>query len=202
MQERVIVGRKKVREGSRERKKRATLKHVADTALRLFLANGYESTTLEAIAETARISRRSLFYYFRSKEEIILIGQSGYAEIVRTAVIAQSSEQAPLDAVKRALLQLAESSHSVQDIVIDKLLRSNETLRGARHAKHIAQEQAVFEALCEKWPDSRRRQSLRYVAMVAIGTLRLATDAWSQDNGKRRLSIYLRRAFADLQTAF
>ena len=38
--------------GVRERKRRETRWHIAETGLRLFLANGYEQTTLDAIAVT------------------------------------------------------------------------------------------------------------------------------------------------------
>jgi AcrR family transcriptional regulator len=55
-------------EGLRERKKRETLQRIAETGLKLFIAQGYEGTTLEAIAEAAGISRRTFFYYFKSKK--------------------------------------------------------------------------------------------------------------------------------------
>jgi hypothetical protein len=45
-------------------------------------------------------------------------------------------------------------------------------------------EQSAFEALCELWPQKKRRASLRIVAMVAIGALRVAKEAWRQDGGK------------------
>jgi aspartate aminotransferase-like enzyme len=46
-------------EGLRERKQRETRQRIAAVALRLFLADGYDSTTLEAIAAAAGISRRT-----------------------------------------------------------------------------------------------------------------------------------------------
>ena len=51
---------------------RKTLERIAETGLKLFSRNGYEATTLDAIAEAAGISRRTFFYYFKSKEEILL----------------------------------------------------------------------------------------------------------------------------------
>ena len=40
-------------EGLRERKRRATRQRIAEVGLQLFLTNGYESTTLDAIAAEA-----------------------------------------------------------------------------------------------------------------------------------------------------
>ena len=54
--------------GLRERKKRETLQRITETGLKLFVENGYEATTLEAIAAEASIARRTFFYYFKSKK--------------------------------------------------------------------------------------------------------------------------------------
>jgi AcrR family transcriptional regulator len=189
-------------EGNRERKRRETLARIAETGLRLFITNGYENTTLEAIAEAVGISRRTFFYYFKSKEEVILAWQSIFTQQIRAAVVAEPSDQPPIEAVKNALLKLTAGYHSDQSIVLDRVIRSSETLMTASHAKYIAQEQAIFEALCEKWPQAKRRKSLRYVAMAAVGALRLAIDAWSNDNGRRPPSVYLRESFANLKSAF
>lgn len=190
-------------EGLRVRKRRETLHRIAEQGLRLFLTNGYEATTLEAIAEAAGISRRTFFYYFKSKEEILLAWQNGgYTETIRTAVLEQPTKQSPLDAVTNALLGLtlrfqADYKHGK---AIEQLMCSNETLRIRQQAKYLEQEEAVFEALCRMWPQPKRRPALRMVAMMAIGALRLAIDNWSRDQGKRPISIYLKEAFADLKS--
>jgi AcrR family transcriptional regulator len=187
-------------EGLRERKRRETLQRIAETGLKLFVANGYEETTLDAIAEAAGISRRTIFYYFKSKEEILLAYQSGSVEIIRNAVLQESTDHAPLDAVMNALLKLASQYKSDDLIVIDRLLRSTEQLRASKQAKYVQQEQAVFEALCQLWPQAKRRNALRLVAMVSMGALRLAIDSWAQSGGKQSAEKHLREAFAELRT--
>ncbi len=58
--------------GLRARKRQETLERIAETGLRLFSQNGYEATTLDAIAEGGRNFTRTFFHYFKSKEEILL----------------------------------------------------------------------------------------------------------------------------------
>ena len=186
-------------EGLRERKRRETLQRIAEAGLTLFLANGFEETTLDAIAEAAGISRRTIFYYFKSKEEILLAYQNGVAEMIRNAVLLESTAQAPLDAVLNALLKLGAGFDSEQMIVIDRLLRSTEQLRASKQAKYMQQEQVLFDALCQLWPQAKRRNALRMVAMVSIGALRLAIDAWAEAGGKHPPEKYLREAFAALK---
>ena len=190
-------------EGPRARKRRETLRRIAEQALKLFLSNGYEATTLEAIAEAAGISRRTFFYYFKSKEEILLAWQDGgFNETLRTAVLEQSTKQSPLNAVKSALLELTSRFQAdyKQTRVIERLMCANEALRMRHQAKYVEKEQAVFDALCQMWPQPKRQPALRIVAMMSIGALRLAIDNWNRDEGKRPISIYLKEAFADLKS--
>jgi hypothetical protein len=42
---------------------------------------------------------------------------------------------------------------------------STESLRARKQASYVAQEQALFDALCELWPQPKRRAGLRIVAM-------------------------------------
>jgi len=51
---------------------------IVETALRLFRENGYEATTMRAIAKEAGVSVGNAYYYFGSKEELI---QAYYDEL-------------------------------------------------------------------------------------------------------------------------
>ncbi|MBR1156837.1 TetR family transcriptional regulator [Bradyrhizobium sp. JYMT SZCCT0428] len=190
-------------EGLRERKRRETLHRIAEQGLKLFLTHGYEATTLDAIAEAAGISRRTFFYYFKSKEEILLAWQDGgFNETLRAALLEQSTKQSPLNAVKSALLELTLRFQAdyKQTRVIERLMCANESLRIRHQAKYVEKEQAVFDALCQMWPQPKRQPALRIVAMMSIGALRLAIDNWNRDQGKRPIAAYLKEAFADLKS--
>jgi len=190
-------------EGLRERKRRETLRRIAEQGLKLFLTNGYEATTLDAIAEAAGISRRTFFYYFKSKEEILLAWQDGgFTETLRAAVLEQSTKQSPLSAVKNALLGLTISFQAdyKQARAMEGLMCANESLRIRHQAKYVEKEQAVFDALCQMWPQPKRQPALRIVAMMSIGAFRLAIDNWNRDQGKRPIATYLKEAFADLKS--
>jgi AcrR family transcriptional regulator len=190
-------------EGLRERKRRETLHRIAEQGLKLFLAHGYEATTLDAIAEAAGISRRTFFYYFKSKEEILLAWQDGgFNETLRAAMLQQSTKQSPLNAVKNALLELTVRFQAdyKQTKEIERLMFANESLRIRHQAKYLEKEQAVFDALCQMWPQPKRQPALRIVAMMSVGALRLAIDNWNRDQGKRPITVYLREAFAGLKS--
>lgn len=187
------------KEGLRERKRRQTRQRIIDAGLKLFLANGFEATTLDAIAEAADISRRTFFYYFKSKEDIVLAYQSGSIERLRDVIVSESPDRPPLDVVRNALVKLTSAYSAEEMLPIDRLMTSTESLRARKQAHYVAQEQALFAALCEVWPQPKRRAGLRIVAMVSIGAVRLSLEAWRQDGSKRPVKEYLQDAFAALK---
>ena len=187
-------------EGLRERKRRQTLERIAETGLKLFVENGYEATTLDAIAASASISRRTFFYYFKSKEDVLLAWQDGgFLQALRPAMLEQSADQPPLNAARECFLNLASRYEAKQSIVVDRLLRSTEALRIRKEAAFVEMERTLVEAMCELWPAPAQRNGLRMAAMIAMGTLRLALDDWRQDDAAHPLAHYLRRTFALLE---
>lgn len=188
------------RDGLRERKRRDTLQRIAQTGLELFIAKGYEETTLDDIAAAAGISRRTFFHYFKSKDEILLAWQIGLVDSIRAAVLEEGTDQSPLDALCGALLKMASHYDADTAIVIARLLRSSDQLRAANQAKYLHMEHAAFEALCRLWPQRSRRQGLRMVAMIGLGAFRVAIDEWADEGGKEPMTKRIQKTFANLRT--
>src|SRR3954467_4440710 len=57
--------------GRRERKKAATRQALADAALELFLARGFDNVGVREIAEAADVSTATLFKHFPTKESLV-----------------------------------------------------------------------------------------------------------------------------------
>jgi AcrR family transcriptional regulator len=64
-------------EGLRERKKAKTRWTIQEHALRLFVQQGYEATTVEQVAEAAEVSPSTFFRYFPSKEDVVVQDEYG-----------------------------------------------------------------------------------------------------------------------------
>jgi AcrR family transcriptional regulator len=62
----------KVEVGRRERKREQTKQSLIKAAMDLFVAKGYTETTIDDIVATADVAKVTFYYYFKSKEEIVL----------------------------------------------------------------------------------------------------------------------------------
>jgi len=188
-------------EGLRERKRRETRQRIAEVGQRLFLANGYEGTTLDAIAAAAGISRRTFFSYFRSKDDIILFWQDTDSARLIADLLKTSPDVPPLDAVRDVMVKHIARYTTEQMTAADNLMRSSESLLARKQAYYAEQEQALFNTLCEVWRQPERRLALRMVAVVSVGAMRLALQAWRDQTGQRKpVAKFLRDAFDSLRT--
>jgi AcrR family transcriptional regulator len=186
-------------ESLRERNRRETLRRIADVAMELFVASGFEATTLDEIAAAAGISRRTFFHYFKSKDDLLLAHVEGYADALKAAVLKQGSSAAPIDVVEDAMIELSTRLGSARTIAIVRVIRQSETLRARKQHSYLGREQVLFEALCELWPAKERRERLHLLAMAAMGVARLATEAWLEQGGKRPLAKYIQDGFKNLR---
>jgi AcrR family transcriptional regulator len=103
---------------------------IAAAARDLFAAQGYERTTVEAIAERAGVARRTFFRHFRSKDDAIFPDHARIAELVETH-LAALHDVPPLTALASGVRMVFRSY--VDDPVVSveryRLTRSSAALR-------------------------------------------------------------------------
>ena len=73
-------------------------RRIADAARELFASQGYDRTTVDAIAERAGVARRTFFRYFRSKDDVIFPDHERI-EAVTAAHLEALDDVAPVRAV-------------------------------------------------------------------------------------------------------
>jgi AcrR family transcriptional regulator len=186
-------------EGLRERKRRETLQRITEAGTRLFIAHGYEATTLDAIAAEAGISRRTFFYYFKSKDEILLAMQGGLGEMLAAALAQEPAEDRPIRAVRDAMVRISAAYDPAEMLVLDRLMRSSETVMARKQASYVQHEATLFSALRERWPQPGRETALRLVAMLSIGALRVSLETFNREEGRRPIAVVLNEAFDALE---
>ncbi|MFI6172630.1 TetR/AcrR family transcriptional regulator [Nocardia sp. NPDC051052] len=91
--------------GLRERKKVRIREQIAATAIRMFLESGFDQVSITDIARAAEVSRRTLFAYFATKEDLVLQRIADHEDEPARTVLARRADQSPLDALREALLE-------------------------------------------------------------------------------------------------
>lgn len=183
--------------GLRERKRKATLERITQAALRLFAANGYEATTVDAIAAASGISRRTFFHYFKSKDDILLSLQTGPGQVLADA-LEREPNGPPLPILRNAMLKIVASYPADELIAIDRLMLSSEAVQARKQASYLQDEAILFTALRAHWPEEEET-ALRLLAMLCIGVTRLAMEAWRRDGSQRPLAEYLKAQFEAME---
>jgi AcrR family transcriptional regulator len=89
---------------------------IVEAALRLFRENGYEATTMRAIAREAGVATGNAYYYFGSKEELIqefyARNHAEHAAACRPVLDAETELAPRLRGVLRALIDVQAPYHS------------------------------------------------------------------------------------------
>src|SRR5215470_5673966 len=98
-----IGGRMIERTGLRERRKVRIRQTIAATANRMFLERGFDQVSITDIAREAEVSRRTLFAYFPTKEDLVLQRFADHEDEAARTVRAQRSDQPPLEALREAM---------------------------------------------------------------------------------------------------
>ncbi|MGW4246901.1 TetR family transcriptional regulator [Nocardia sp. NPDC004722] len=89
--------------GLREHKKARLRETIGATAIRLFLESGFDQVSITDIAKAADVSRRTLFAYFPTKEDLVLQRFADHEDEAARTVRAHPAD-APLDALRAAYL--------------------------------------------------------------------------------------------------
>jgi AcrR family transcriptional regulator len=86
----------------RERKKAATRARILEVAGRLFEEHGYDAVTVAEIADAADVSVKTLFVYFRSKEDLA-VADTSLLDALVAALAARGPDTTPAQAVGEVL---------------------------------------------------------------------------------------------------
>lgn len=192
-------------ESLRERTRRAVRQQLADSAMRLFVEQGFEATTIDQIAADSGISRRSFFRYFASKEDVVLGELFDRGGIVATALAGRPPGESPWDAVKAALLELQQVTRASDEseLQLGRMLYDTPTLRARHLEKQLAWQELLVPILSERIRATGRVTGidppLGAAAIVAgaLACLDVAAESWVRQDG----AIALERLYDDAVAA-
>jgi AcrR family transcriptional regulator len=107
------------RPGSRTEQRRRTEARILDAASRVFVADGYERSTIRAVASAAGVDAGLVMHYFGSKQEL-------YRRVIGAAPVPEISGT-PAEAAEQVLALLADrlASASVASLALLRSMLTN-----------------------------------------------------------------------------
>ena len=180
--------------GLRETKAKKIRKLILSEALRLFKRDGYEQTTMEAIAEAAEVSPSTLYRYFLSKDLILLNPLFGFdfpAAFSKHAVNLSAQE-----ALTETIFEWAkwQDTNSEEILPIRSLIDQTPVVYARLWELAYQAAWGLKKRLAEKLnvpeDDLRLELSVRVFIFGIIGSV---ADQWRANGGKTSSMTYTKK---------
>lgn len=170
--------------GLREEKKTAVREQLAAAAMRLFKKRGFDAVTADEISAAVKVSRRSFFRYFPTKEAVFFARRADQTERLKALLAQPLEDEAPFETVRRALLTLADEhlAHREQ-ILIEHRIAEDAPLLVARDLELDRAVSRLFAATLARADPGKARLT----AAALIGMLRVVIEDWVASGGKTDL---------------
>jgi AcrR family transcriptional regulator len=90
--------------GLRQRQRLRIQQAIRDAAMRLFLSSGFDAVSVTQIAAAAEVSKRTLFKYFPSKEDLVIGAFADHQDEAARTVLNRPPDRSPLAALHERFL--------------------------------------------------------------------------------------------------
>jgi AcrR family transcriptional regulator len=175
-----------------------TRRAIQQAALELFATYGYEATTVAQIAARAKVSDRSFFVHFSTKEDVLFNGPRTEIDTLDRLVEQAPAHLSDLAAVEHALLQVHQQNPPspldrkmtgllVRAAVTSPLVRGKQMEYGDRLAA------AAAKGLARRRHERRPSQAAVTIAEVALKIHHLAVIEWTNAAAEDLNTIFARR---------
>ncbi|NNG85425.1 TetR family transcriptional regulator [Streptomyces sp. NHF165] len=188
-------------------------RELAAAAMELFATKGYETTTVDEIAATAGVARRTFFRHFRSKEEAIFPDHDDTLVRAQAVLDAAPPHENPLDTVCRGIKEVMKmyAASPKGSVARYKLTREVPALREREIASVARYERLFTRYLLGHFDEEAHRDGVSgydepLLAEVAASAVVTAHNhvlrRWLRSGGVGDVEAQLDHAFAIVRRTF
>jgi AcrR family transcriptional regulator len=135
--------------GLRERKKREVRARIADVALQLFAAKGFDQTTVAEVAAAADVSVKTVFNYFPAKEDLFFDRAEEVEQRWLDAVADREPGESVLAGLRRRSLSRFQDHPNDKTAQFRRVMTGSAALLGRGQQMWAEHEDAIATALAE-----------------------------------------------------
>jgi AcrR family transcriptional regulator len=170
----------------RERQKWVAQSSIEETALRLFLQQGYEHTSIQDIADAVKMSPRTFFRYFASKDEALLGPMRAAQQEALIALQRMAPTLTPHAALRAMLMLLARRYEEQRDkfVLRYQVVMQSPSIAALFLFTFVEAEPVISQALYTHLEAATDRNKIRFLVALHMAALRVAIEQWleSGDN--------------------
>lgn len=175
---------------------------LADVAIDLFAAEGFECVTVEQIAATAGISVRSVHRYFPAKEDMVVGTLASYGSSVQDALEQRPVEEPVMDSLHAAYAAMLRTRPQTQrDKVAIRLLSSTPALHARNAEKHLVWAELLEPIVAQRLDGDDIALRSRVLVQASLGAFSAVLSAWADAGETRDVHELLDVAFGALGPA-
>ncbi|MFD7406376.1 TetR/AcrR family transcriptional regulator [Streptomyces sp. NPDC059866] len=172
--------------GLRELKKQRTRAAISEAAITLFLEHGFNQVSVAQVAEAAEVSKRTLFAYFPTKEDLVVHRLADHETEAARVVRARPPGTAPLTALREHFLTGLRERDPISGLNdhpqvrrVHRMILDAPSLVARMEGFKTGAERALAQALQETADTPELTARLAAVQIVAVQW------ALAQDNAER-----------------
>ncbi|MFC8836330.1 TetR/AcrR family transcriptional regulator [Streptomyces griseoincarnatus] len=183
------------RPGLRERKKTKTREAIRGATYALVAERGYDSTTIEQIAERAEVSPSTVFRYFPTKEDIVITDE--YDEPLLAELAARPADEPWTDSVRyviRKAVHLAVTEQPEITTLRARLMLEVPAVRARMRETLTGIGRTLADAIAGRTGLDPDGLEVRVHAMALTGGLLEATMYWAEHGHREDYADLVDRA--------
>ncbi|MGA5068796.1 TetR family transcriptional regulator [Streptomyces exfoliatus] len=166
-----------------QRKRQLVATELTDAALQLLALKGFDAVTVDEIATTAGVSKRTFFRYFASKEDVVVQFLSGMGADMRAGLAARPAGERPSEALLHSVSVPLTTcgEHAERALPVVRLILRTPALL-ARFLEHQAEwrEELTEELAARLGRDPEADLYPRLAAGMALAAFDAVLRRWSE----------------------
>ena len=179
--------------GLRARKQTWTRDAIWDAAIDLFAEKGFDEVTIDEIAASARVSRRSFFRYFASKNDLMARPIADVTAGIAKALDSCPTSASPGQTLDHVVATLARhSAADSRNAKVMKLVMKSPAAREALTSRLLTVQGQIEKAFSRRFNDPLMVQTLSWLTVSALS---VGTRHWFA-NGRRDMAVSSRKALS------
>jgi AcrR family transcriptional regulator len=168
--------------GRRERRKLEVRERILEAAMRRFLGQGFESTTVDQIAEDADVAQKTFFNYFPTKQAVFhQLAEERIDELCQLLEEERERAASTQEKLRHCFLRLSqlleERRRLARDLIVEIMKSSPPGTSGAE----LSRLHGLFGAILRDGQaagDVRRDQGVDFLAEMVLGAFHAVMNNW------------------------